>query len=329
MSDADTDEWPSLEGCPEGRASYTPGASFLPPAGISLALAREVEDALRSALSSQGADDDLVAAMDAVVAADAGGAAARGTCLDADRDAAVAVAADTAAGVGRHAVARVDSCREAEAEFSAAADILPEGPWSGGSAPPDECAQVRPSVTGADAWRHLFGGDDASALAPPEGVAGPSDVALWGLPADPHAHGHGASPDAHPSDGLPQLQPASPVHLLPAAIAAEAADALARLAPLYAASEPPSQALCVVQAAQPSGCEGVDGGAGAAAAPPPGALALPELGPCIVNSDGTVSSIANWAELSERERAIALRRIAKRNEARRAALSGGDAVKPE
>lgn len=41
----------------------------------------------------------------------------------------------------------------------------------------------------------------------------------------------------------------------------------------------------------------------------------------VVNEDGTVSRIANWAQLSEREREVALRRIAKRNQQRVAALT--------
>ena len=43
---------------------------------------------------------------------------------------------------------------------------------------------------------------------------------------------------------------------------------------------------------------------------------LDHLGPIIVNTDGTVARISNWQELSEGERSVALRRIAKRNKAR-------------
>ncbi|XRB03778.1 hypothetical protein NFJ02_18g31330 [Pycnococcus provasolii] len=51
-----------------------------------------------------------------------------------------------------------------------------------------------------------------------------------------------------------------------------------------------------------------------------GILKLDHLGPVIVGTDGTLSRIANWNELSEREQAVALRRIAKRNRERLAAL---------
>ena len=52
-------------------------------------------------------------------------------------------------------------------------------------------------------------------------------------------------------------------------------------------------------------------------------LKLDALGPIIVNSDGTTSRIVNWANLTERERQVALRRIAARNKERAAQLSQG------
>ena len=42
-------------------------------------------------------------------------------------------------------------------------------------------------------------------------------------------------------------------------------------------------------------------------------LSFPDLGPIIVNVDGTTSRIANWHELSKHEQEVSLRRIAKRN----------------
>ncbi|KAL4431006.1 hypothetical protein ABPG75_006262 [Micractinium tetrahymenae] len=49
-------------------------------------------------------------------------------------------------------------------------------------------------------------------------------------------------------------------------------------------------------------------------------LALDELGPLIVTSEGTLRRIANWAHLSEPERKVALRRLASRNRERLATL---------
>ena len=46
-----------------------------------------------------------------------------------------------------------------------------------------------------------------------------------------------------------------------------------------------------------------------------------ELGPIIVNKDGTVRRIANWADLTSHERETAFRRISKRNRDRLAHLS--------
>lgn len=47
---------------------------------------------------------------------------------------------------------------------------------------------------------------------------------------------------------------------------------------------------------------------------------LDKLGPVVVNSDGTISRIANWHELSVHEQKTTLRRIGQRNQERRAAL---------
>ena len=49
-------------------------------------------------------------------------------------------------------------------------------------------------------------------------------------------------------------------------------------------------------------------------------VALDHLGPLIVNSDGSLRRIANWQSLSEGEREVALRRVAKRNRERLAKL---------
>lgn len=45
-----------------------------------------------------------------------------------------------------------------------------------------------------------------------------------------------------------------------------------------------------------------------------------DLGPIIINSDGTTQRIANWKELSEQEKMNSFRLIAKRNKARREIL---------
>ncbi len=50
-------------------------------------------------------------------------------------------------------------------------------------------------------------------------------------------------------------------------------------------------------------------------------IKLDALGPIIVNSDGTISRIANWVNLTDRERTVALRRIASRNKERVEKLS--------
>lgn len=47
---------------------------------------------------------------------------------------------------------------------------------------------------------------------------------------------------------------------------------------------------------------------------------LTELGAIIINSDGTMSKVENWKELTSAEQAKTLRVIAKRNTRRKAAL---------
>ncbi|PWN53745.1 hypothetical protein IE53DRAFT_112630 [Violaceomyces palustris] len=53
-------------------------------------------------------------------------------------------------------------------------------------------------------------------------------------------------------------------------------------------------------------------------------IALDRLGPMIVNSDGTISRIHNWDQLSEHERKTSLRLLAKRNKLRMDALRAED-----
>ena len=45
-----------------------------------------------------------------------------------------------------------------------------------------------------------------------------------------------------------------------------------------------------------------------------------EMGPIIINADGTTRQIANWENMSANEQKVAWRRISKRNEERRKAL---------
>jgi hypothetical protein len=45
-----------------------------------------------------------------------------------------------------------------------------------------------------------------------------------------------------------------------------------------------------------------------------------EMGPVIINTDGTTRAIANWDDLSEREKEVTWKRISKRNEERRKIL---------
>ena len=47
---------------------------------------------------------------------------------------------------------------------------------------------------------------------------------------------------------------------------------------------------------------------------------LSELGPIIINSDGSMSRIPNWATMDDNEKATAQRLIAKRNERRKKEL---------
>ncbi len=45
-----------------------------------------------------------------------------------------------------------------------------------------------------------------------------------------------------------------------------------------------------------------------------------EMGPVIINADGTTRRIDNWDQMTKSEQEVAWRRIAKRNEERRRAL---------
>lgn len=49
-------------------------------------------------------------------------------------------------------------------------------------------------------------------------------------------------------------------------------------------------------------------------------LRFEELGPIILNTDGTTRRIENWNEMTDREREVTWRRIKKRNEERRKVL---------
>ena len=44
-----------------------------------------------------------------------------------------------------------------------------------------------------------------------------------------------------------------------------------------------------------------------------GTVAMDAMGPVVVNDDGSLSRITNWSKLTEREREVTQRRIAKRN----------------
>jgi len=50
---------------------------------------------------------------------------------------------------------------------------------------------------------------------------------------------------------------------------------------------------------------------------------LDHMGPLVVNKDGTLSRITNWAQMSEIEKGNTLRVLGRRNKARREALGGG------
>lgn len=45
-----------------------------------------------------------------------------------------------------------------------------------------------------------------------------------------------------------------------------------------------------------------------------------EMGPVIINADGTTRRIDNWDQMTKQEQEVAWRRISKRNEQRRKAL---------
>ncbi|KAJ1019915.1 hypothetical protein NDA16_004196 [Ustilago loliicola] len=55
---------------------------------------------------------------------------------------------------------------------------------------------------------------------------------------------------------------------------------------------------------------------------PNNVIKLDHLGPMIVNSDGTISRIVNWQNMSEIEKERSLRLLAKRNNARMETLKG-------
>jgi hypothetical protein len=64
-----------------------------------------------------------------------------------------------------------------------------------------------------------------------------------------------------------------------------------------------------------------------------GSVRLDHLGPLVVNVDGTLSRIGNWAQMSEVEKQNTLRVLGKRNQARLAKLraqgeSGADGGEP-
>lgn len=50
------------------------------------------------------------------------------------------------------------------------------------------------------------------------------------------------------------------------------------------------------------------------------AVALTEMGPIVINADGSLARISNWSEMSEREREVTKKRITKRNAERLALL---------
>mmetsp|Transcript_43593 Transcript_43593/g.78234 ORF Transcript_43593/g.78234 Transcript_43593/m.78234 type:complete len:230 (-) Transcript_43593:237-926(-) len=49
-------------------------------------------------------------------------------------------------------------------------------------------------------------------------------------------------------------------------------------------------------------------------------ISFEEMGPIIINADGTTRSIDNWDQMTQKEQEVAWRRISKRNEARRKVL---------
>lgn len=54
---------------------------------------------------------------------------------------------------------------------------------------------------------------------------------------------------------------------------------------------------------------------------------LDHLGPLVVNQDGTVSRISNWAQMTEQEKKGTLRILGKRNKQRLDALKAANAAK--
>lgn len=57
-------------------------------------------------------------------------------------------------------------------------------------------------------------------------------------------------------------------------------------------------------------------------------IALDGMGPVVVNADGTLARVANWARMTEREREVARRRIAKRNNERLERIRAEGATAP-
>ena len=53
---------------------------------------------------------------------------------------------------------------------------------------------------------------------------------------------------------------------------------------------------------------------------------LEMLGPIVLNTDGTMSRISNWSEMTVRERESAKRLVAKRNKSRKEALLASERV---
>ena len=49
-------------------------------------------------------------------------------------------------------------------------------------------------------------------------------------------------------------------------------------------------------------------------------ISFEEMGPVIINTDGTTRQIANWDQMTKREQEVTWKRISKRNEERRKAL---------
>jgi len=49
-------------------------------------------------------------------------------------------------------------------------------------------------------------------------------------------------------------------------------------------------------------------------------ISFEDMGPVIINTDGTTRQIANWNQMTKREQEVTWKRISKRNEERRKAL---------